>query len=71
MAKNNGKFDLIMLVLCILPFGFDKLYKGDTKMFVIKLLTHLVGIGFIWWLVDVVMLIIDKYQTNPLDYFRK
>ncbi len=64
------KFDWLLLLLCLIPFGFDKLYRGDTKMFVIKLLTHLVGIGFLWWIYDVICVLVDKYKINPLDNFR-
>lgn len=63
MAKR--KFDLILLILCIIPFGLDKLYKGSVKFFVIKFVLHLLGIGFIWWLYDLICAIIGRYKVNP------
>ena len=39
MAK---KLDLLLIVLCIIPLGFDKLYKGSVGMFLIKILLHFV-----------------------------
>ena len=64
MAKNS-KFSIILLLLCIVPFGFDKLYCGDKKMFLYKFLLHFIGVGFIWWLFDLVCIIIGKYRINP------
>lgn len=60
--QNN---DLTLLILCILPFGLDKLYKGDTKMFFFKFLLHFIGFGFIWWIYDIVTLLMGKYKVNP------
>lgn len=65
--KNNSVFDVILLLLCILPFGFDKLYKGDTKMFVYKLLLHFVAVGIVWWLYDLICVCVGKYKVNPID----
>lgn len=67
MAKTNRKgFDIILLILCILPFGFDKLYCNDMPMFLCKFLLHFIGLGFIWWLFDLVCVCIGKYRVNPL-----
>lgn len=66
----SNKIDWLLFLLCLIPFGFDKLYRGDGKMFVIKLLTHIVGIGFLWWIYDVICVLIGKYKINPLDNFR-
>jgi TM2 domain-containing membrane protein YozV len=63
MAK---KLDLVLLILCIIPFGFDKLYKGSVSMFFLKLLLHFIGIGFIWWAFDIVCVLIGRYKVNPL-----
>lgn len=57
--------DIILLILCIIPFGFDKLYKKDTKMFIFKLVSTLFFVGFIWWVYDIVTVILGKYKTNP------
>lgn len=62
---SKKKMDLILLVLCILPLGFDKLYKGSVGMFALKFLLSFIGIGFIWWLFDLVCVIIGRYKVNP------
>lgn len=65
--KKKCTFDFILLILCLLPFGFDKLYKGNTKMFVYKLLLHFVAVGIVWWLYDLVCVITGKYKINPIE----
>ncbi|HEY8389700.1 MAG TPA: hypothetical protein VIL26_01915 [Clostridia bacterium] len=62
MAK---KFDLVLVILCIIPFGFDKLYKGSILMFLIKFFLHFIGIGFVWWLFDVICALTGNYRVNP------
>lgn len=58
--------DVLLLILCIIPFGFDKLYKKAPKMFLYKLLLHFVGVGLVWWVFDIVCAFMDKYKVNPL-----
>ncbi len=65
-SSNKKKFSLILFLLCLLPFGFDKLYCGAAKVFLCKLLLHIVGIGFIWWLFDLVCVCLGAYKVNPL-----
>ncbi len=65
--KSFGKIDdLKLLLLCIIPFGFDKLYKGAPKIFLYKLLLHFVGVGLVWWIFDIVCVSMGKYKVNPL-----
>jgi hypothetical protein len=59
------KFDLLLVILCIIPFGLDKLYMHSNDMFVLKLLLHLIGVGFIWWICDLVCVLLGKYKVNP------
>jgi len=62
----NKNIDLKLLILCIIPFGFDKLYKGSVNLFLIKFLLHFIIIGYIWWIYDIVCLLMGKYKLNPL-----
>lgn len=47
-SSNKRGFSFILFLLCFLPFGFDKLYCHNTKVFLCKFLLHFIGIGFIW-----------------------
>lgn len=69
MAQNS-KFDVVLLLIAIFLgwFGIDKLYKGDVKMFIIKLLLNLIIVGAIWNIVDIVMILLGKYQIDPRKY---
>ncbi|HEY8443235.1 MAG TPA: NINE protein [Clostridia bacterium] len=60
-------FDILLILLCLFPFGFDKLYKGSVKFFLLKFLLHWIGIGFIWWLYDLICAIIGRYRVNPFQ----
>ncbi len=60
--------DIVLLILCILPFGFDKLYKKDTLMFVCKLISSFFIVGFIWWIYDIVMCVLKKYEVRPWPF---
>ena len=46
-------------------FGLDKLYKGNKKMFLWKLISNLLIVGVLWNLYDLVMVVLGKYQVNP------
>lgn len=58
-------FDAILLLLCILPLGFDKLYKKDMTMFLYKFITSFIVVGIIWWLYDLICVCAGRYQVNP------
>lgn len=64
MSKDN----LILFLICLFLgwLGIDKLYKGDVKLFVIKLLLNFVLIGEIWNIYDIVCAALGKYKLNPL-----
>lgn len=64
MSKDN----LILFLICLFLgwFGIDKLYKGDVKLFVIKLLLNFIIIGEIWNIYDIVCSALGKYKLNPL-----
>ena len=64
MSKDN----LILFLICLFLgwFGIDKLYKGDVKLFVIKLLLNFVIVGEIWNIYDIVCAALGKYKLNPL-----
>lgn len=64
-ASHKPKIDWVLLLLCIVPFGFDKLYKKDGVCFVVKMVSSLLLVGFVWWGYDIVCVLIDKYQPNP------
>lgn len=62
---------LITLILAI--FCLDKTYtaKDVTMKIVLTLIKVITGGLFgVWWLVDIIMICMDKYKVNPLDYFK-
>jgi TM2 domain-containing membrane protein YozV len=71
MAQTE-KFDVVLLLIAIFLgwFGIDKLYKGDFKMFIIKLLLNIIIVGAIWNVIDIVMILVGKYQIDPRKYFK-
>lgn len=73
MGKNfKGDNLAIILVLCIIPLGLDKLYKESVLLFILKLFSAITVIVFaVWWLMDIIMCAVGKYETNPIKYFKK
>jgi TM2 domain-containing membrane protein YozV len=71
MAQSS-KIDLVLLLIAIFLgwLGIDKLYKGDVKMFIIKLLLNFIIIGTIWNIVDIIMILVGKYQIDPRKYLK-
>ena len=65
-SSNKRGFSVILFLLCFLPFGFDKLYCHNTKVFLCKFLLHFIGFGFFWWLYDLVCVCLGKYKVNQL-----
>lgn len=66
VSSNKRGFSIVLFLLCLLPFGFDKLYCGNAKVFLCKLLLHFIGFGFIWWLFDLICVLLGSYKVNPL-----
>lgn len=64
--KEKGGIVLFLITLFLGWFGIDKLYMGNTKLFVIKLLLNLVIVGEIWNIYDIICSAIGKYKLNPL-----
>lgn len=66
MAKKS--IDIVLLIITIFLgwFGIDKLYKGDIKMCLIKLLLNFIVIGWFWNIYDIICICIGKYKVNPL-----
>lgn len=67
MAKISDKWVLFLICLFFGWFGIDKLYKGNVKLFVIKLLLNLVIVGEIWNIYDIICSALGKYKLNPLE----
>jgi len=73
MGKNfKGDNMVILLILCIIPLAMDKLYKESVWLFLLKLFSAILMLPFVlWWIVDIIMCAIGKYQVNPIHYFKK
>ncbi len=68
MAKKKSKGGIILFLITLFLgwFGIDKLYMGNTKLFVIKFLLLFVVIGAIWNIYDIICAALGKYKLNPL-----
>lgn len=73
MGKNfKGDNSGILLALCIIPLGMDKLYKESVLLFLLKLFSAITIVIFaVWWVMDIIMCATGKYETNPVYYFKK
>lgn len=73
MGKNfKGDNFAILVILCIIPLAMDKLYKESVLLFLLKLFSAITIVVFaLWWILDIVMCFVGKYETNPIRYFKK
>lgn len=76
MAKKNS-FSLLEMILIIFPLtnalGIDRFVLGDTKWGIIRLVITVISvgtIGTILWIIDLVFLLLGKYQTDMLKYLK-
>lgn len=66
---SEKKINVILLLLCILPFALDKLYIGKKDAIVIwlaKFVSIICIIGVVWWIFDIVYCLLNKYKLNPI-----
>ena len=66
MAKKSIDIVLLLITIFLGWFGIDKLYKGDIKMCLIKLILNFLIIGELWNIYDIICICIGKYKVNPL-----
>jgi len=74
MGKNfKGDNFAILLTLCFIPLlALDKLYKESVLCFLLKLFSAItIVIAVVWWILDIVMCFLGKYEVNPIRYFKK
>lgn len=76
MAKKSN-MTVLELVLVIIPFtnafGIDRFVMGDTKWGLIRLVITLLSVGtvgFVLWIIDIVFLILGRYNTDMLMYLK-
>lgn len=76
MAKKKN-YSLLEMLLIIIPItnalGIDRFILGDTKWGIIRLVIFILSlttIGWILWVIDVVFLLMGKYQTDMLKYLK-
>ncbi|PKK86358.1 MAG: hypothetical protein CVV63_04435 [Tenericutes bacterium HGW-Tenericutes-8] len=68
---------LLEMVLVIIPFtnafGIDRFVMGDMKWGLIRLVVGIVTagtVGFILWIIDLVFLLLGRYNTDMLQYLK-
>lgn len=66
MAKKESRLVLFLICLFLGWFGIDKLYMGDVKLFVVKLLLNFILVGAIWNIYDIITSALGTYKLNPL-----
>jgi len=71
-VAKTGKFDVVLFLIAFFLgwLGIDKLYKGSMKFFLIKLILNLIIVGVIWNIVDLIMILLGKYQVDPRKYLK-
>ena len=74
MASKKS-MSLLEIILVVFPLtnilGIDRFVMGDMKWGLIRLVLAFVGgIGFILWIVDLVFLLLGKYNTDMLKYLK-
>lgn len=76
MAKKKN-YSLLEMLLIIIPItnalGIDRFILGDTKWGIIRLVITLLSLGtlgLILWIIDVVFLLLGRYQTDMLKYLK-
>jgi len=67
-SSNKNRIILIILSVLLGNFGVDRFYAGRFKLGILKALTHLIGIGFIWWIADAFLAIIGKQKDGNGNY---
>lgn len=60
--KSKGTTFILSLFLGVL--GVDRMYVGKIGTGVLKLLLTFVGIGFIWWIIDLLLIIGDMFTDS-------
>lgn len=74
MASKKS-MSLLEIILVVFPLtnilGIDRFVMGDMKWGLIRLVLLVVGgIGVILWIVDLVFLLLGKYNTDMLKYLK-
>lgn len=76
MARKQN-LSLLEMILVIIPvtnlLGIDRFVLGDTKWGLIRLVITLISVGSIasiLWIIDLVFLLMGKYQTDMLKYLK-
>ena len=68
----NGQDKVVMALLAFFlgGFGIHCFCMGETRKGIIRILfTFLCGVGYIFALIDFVMILCDSYKVNPEAYF--
>ena len=75
--KKRNKMSLLELILVIFPLtnglGIDRFVFGDMKWGLIRLIVGVVKVGtlgLVIWIVDLVFLFLDKYNTDMTAYLK-
>lgn len=63
MHNPRGKLVAITLLLCN-PFGLHRFYTGKTGTAIVQLLSCFLFIGFIWWIIDLIMIVVGSFKDK-------
>jgi TM2 domain len=68
VVDNGGSRDWLTTLLLSVFVGYlgvDRFYTGYIGLGILKLLlTLLCGVGFIWWLIDIIMIATGSYRDS-------
>ncbi|QCZ36865.1 NINE protein [Mycoplasma nasistruthionis] len=70
MIYSSKSFVLALLLAILLP-GIDRMYVGRVGLGILKLfLIICFGIGFVWWIIDIVLLATGQMKDGQGLYIK-
>lgn len=76
MRKTSERIDWVLFVFALFlgwlgidKFWYAKTWKNTWKFALVKFIACLALVGLIWWIFDVVMVLLRMYEFDARDYF--
>lgn len=76
MRKTSERIDWVLFVFALFlgwlgidKFWYAKTWKNTWKFATVKFIACLALVGLIWWIFDIVMVLLRMYEFDARDYF--
>lgn len=76
MRKTSERIDWVLFVFALFlgwlgidKFWYAKTWKSTWKFALVKFIACLALVGLIWWIFDIVMVLLRMYEFDARDYF--